>query len=116
MELPTIVVAALTVVSPLLTSVFTRVSMTSAQKNNVAVAVSFVIAAVYVIMSGGVHDLTNVAEIAGVLPAVFTLQQLVFQNLLRGLSDKVEARVGVKDPAPAALPSAPGPDGAGVIG
>lgn len=102
--LPTIVVAVLTVVSPLLTSVFTHVGMDSTTKKNIAVAVSFVIAAVYVVMSGGVKDLTNLAEIASAVPLIFTIQQLIFGNLLKSLSDSIEAKVGVKGkaaPAPA---------------
>jgi hypothetical protein len=103
--LPTVIAAVLTFVSPLLTSLFTHVQMSSAAKNNVAVAVSFVIAAGYVVATGGAKvDLANLAELLPVLGTVYTLQQLVFGNLLRGLSDKIEAKAGVTRPAPAADP------------
>lgn len=103
--LPVALTVVLTVVSPLLTALFTHVNMSSAAKNNVAVAVSFVVAGAYVAMSGGVHDLTNLAEVLGVLPSVYTVQQLVFANLLGKLSAKIEAKVGVQPPvvAPAAV-------------
>jgi drug/metabolite transporter (DMT)-like permease len=104
--LPTVVAAVLTFVSPLLTALFTHVQMDSTAKKNVAFGVSLVIAAVYVVMSGGVKDLSNLAEIAGAAMPVFTLQQLIFGNLLRGISDKIEAKAGVTRPAvaPAVAP------------
>lgn len=99
--LPTVLVAVLTVVSPLITALFTHVQMDSTAKKNVAFGVSLVIAAIYVVATGGIHDLTNLAEIAGAAPIIFTLQQLIFGNLLKSVSDSIETKVGVKAPAPA---------------
>lgn len=103
--LPTVIVGVLTVVSPLLTALFTHVGMDSTAKKNVAFGVSLVIAAVYVVMSQGIHDLTNLAEIAGAAPIIFTLQQLIFGNLLNSLSSVIEQKAGVKAPAPAVAPT-----------
>jgi drug/metabolite transporter (DMT)-like permease len=99
--LPAVLVTVLTVLSPIITAFFTHVQMDSTAKKNIAFAVSFVVAAVYVWMTGGIHDLTNVAEIAAAAPIIFTLQQLIFGNLLQRISSTVEAKVGVKPPAPA---------------
>lgn len=111
-QLPAILVTVLTVLSPIITSVFTHVQMDSTAKKNIAFAVSFVIAGAYEVMTGGIKDLTNLAEIAAAVPVIFTLQQLVFGAMLKSVSDVVEAKVGVQPKAAAAAvagPAAAGP-------
>lgn len=110
-QLPAILVTVLTVLSPIITSVFTHVQMDQTVKKNIAFAVSFVIAGAYEVMTGGIKDLTNLAEIAAAVPVIFTLQQLVFGAMLKSVSDVVEAKVGVQPKAAAAAvaPAAAGP-------
>lgn len=94
-ELPVIITAILTIVSPLLTAIFTRVEMSGTTKNNIAVGVSFLIAGVYVVLNGGVQDWSDMTAVLSVVPVVYTVQQLIFANLMKGLAVKVEGKVGV---------------------
>lgn len=96
--LPVLVTAILTILSPILTAIFTKVSMSGVTKNNISLAVSFVIAGVYVVMTSGIEDWSDMSAVVGILPVVYTMQQVVFNNLLKGVSGKVEEKVGVKDP------------------
>lgn len=99
--LPVLVTAILTILSPILTAIFTKVSMSSTTKNNIALVVSFVIAGVYTVMTSGVTDWSDLGTLVGVLPVVYTMQQVIFNNLLKSVSTKVEEKVGVKEHPPA---------------
>jgi hypothetical protein len=93
-----IVTAAVVVVSPLLTSVFTHTGMTSRTKNTIAMIVSLVIAVVYEVLTGGIADWTNILI---AFPVVYGLQQAVYNTLLKALATSVEATVGVAPKADA---------------
>lgn len=93
--LPTVIVAVLTLVSPLLTALFTKVSMSPKVKNAVAVVVSALIAGAYVYMTGGFEGVESFAVPLGV---VYGLQQVIYNQFLRKTVAKVEADIGpVKD-------------------
>lgn len=87
-----IVTAAIVVLSPLLTSVFTHTGMTSRTKNTIAMAVSLVIAVAYEAVTGGISDWTNILY---AFPVVYGLQQAVYNTLLKAIATNVEATVGV---------------------
>lgn len=92
--LPTIVTAVLAIASPLLTAIFTKVTTTPVTKNNIALAVSFVIAAVYVVMTAGIQDWNDLTQIMSVLPVIYVMQQTSFRVLVRDWTKEVEATVG----------------------
>ena len=86
---PALIIAAVTIASPILTSVFTQVNWSSTAKRGVAFGVSAVIDLVYLITSG---NITNLADIAVTIPAVFGLQQIAYQLLMANtsLATKIE--------------------------
>lgn len=88
MTLPSVIAALVTFLSPLLVALFNRVGWSAAVKNAVAFGVALVIAVVYLIVTGGITDWSNVAGAIGI---IYTLQQLIFNYLLEGISSKVEA-------------------------
>jgi hypothetical protein len=87
-----IVAAAVVVVSPLLTSVFTHTGMTSRTKNSIAMIVSLAIAVVYEVATGGISDWSNLLI---AFPVVYGLQQAVYNTLLKAIATNVEANVGL---------------------
>jgi hypothetical protein len=90
--IPAVLLALITVISPLLTAVAVQSKWSSKVKNGVAFGVAFVIALVYLILTGGIADWSDVVT---VIPAVYGLQQLVYMTLLKELSTKVEAATSV---------------------
>jgi UPF0716 family protein affecting phage T7 exclusion len=88
--LPEIILALVTVLSPLLTAVATRANWSSKTKNAVAAGVSIVIAVVYLVLTGGISDWSNIVL---VIPAVYGVQQLVYNQFLKNLSKEIEVTV-----------------------
>lgn len=84
---PALIIAAITILSPILTSVFTQVTWSSKAKRGVAFGVAAVIAAVYLIVSG---EFTNWTDIPLAVSAVFGLQQITYHALLKNVAIKVE--------------------------
>lgn len=84
---PALIIAAVTIVSPILTSIFTQVNWSSNTKRGVAFGVSALIAAVYLVTSG---EFTNWADIPLAVSAVYGLQQITYQTLLKNLAQKIE--------------------------
>lgn len=91
--IPEILLALITVLSPLISAVAIQSKWNDKTKNAVAFGVSLVIAVGYLVLTGGITDWSNIP--AAVL-AVYGLQQLVYMQLLRQLSKKVEAATSVK--------------------
>lgn len=88
--LSAVVLAIITVISPLFVAVATRYSWSSKTKNSVAALVALIIALGYLVMTGGITDWSNVVTI---IPAVYGLQQLVYQQFLKEVSSTVEISV-----------------------
>lgn len=99
---PALIIAAVTIASPILTSVFTQVNWSSNAKRGVAFGVSAVIALVYLITSGGI---TNFADIAVTIPAVYGLQQITYQLLMAktNIGTKIEMVTPIGASAKAAV-------------
>lgn len=92
--LPTIVTAALALLSPLGTAIFTKTGTSPVTKNNVAVGVSFAVAIVYVVLNNGVTDWNDLNQIVAALPPIYLLQQLSYKFLIKDWTKAVEANVG----------------------
>lgn len=91
--IPEILLALITVVSPLISAIAIQSKWDDKVKNAVAFGVSLLIAVGYLILTGGIADWSNVP--AAVL-TVYGLQQLVYMQFMRQLSKKVEAATSVK--------------------
>lgn len=88
--LSAVILALITIISPLFVAVATRYSWSSKTKNAVAAIVALVIALGYLVMTGGITDWTNVVTI---IPAVYGLQQLVYTQFLKEASAHVQITV-----------------------
>lgn len=89
--LPEILLVAISFFSPYLTAFFTRAGMSSKVKNWIAFGIAAVIAAGYVLMTGGITDWTDLNALA----IVFAIQQLAYRQILAKSVTNVEASVGV---------------------
>lgn len=92
--LPSALIGALTLFSPLITAVFTRPSMSPKVKSVLAIVIAFLIAAGWVVMNGGV---TKWQDIFVAAPVVYGLEQAVYNHLFGKWANTVEAKVGVTD-------------------
>lgn len=92
--IPTALALVLTIVSPLIAALFTKVTMTSRTKNLVALGVSVVIAVGWVLLNGGF----NGVDIALALGSVYGLQQLIYNQILKDTAKEIEANYGVTAP------------------
>lgn len=92
--LPVLVTAALSLLSPLGTAIFTKTGTSPVTKNNIALGVSFAVAVVYVVLNSGITDWNDLNQIVAVLPVVYALQQLSFKFLIKDWTKAVEANVG----------------------
>lgn len=89
-----LLLAVVAVISPILVAIFTKVNMSSKAKTTVAIVVSFIIAAGYLLFSG---QITDWSELVFVVPAVFGVQQIVFKLLLTNVSREIEKNVGLTE-------------------
>lgn len=89
--LPEILLVAISFFSPYLTAFFTKAGMSSKVKNWIAFGIAAVIAAGYVLMTGGITDWTDLNALA----IVFAIQQLAYRQILAKSVTNVEASVGV---------------------
>lgn len=87
MELPIILTIVFTLLSPFVTAFFNRVQWSSETKNLVAIAVSVAIAIIYVLMTGGIADWSQLAVVA---PVIYSLQQVIYQFFVKGVAKKIE--------------------------
>lgn len=90
--LPELLLAAVTVVTPIFNAIAIQSKWDSKTKNAVAFGVSLLLSAVYLFFTGGFADLS---DIPGVVLAVYGLQQLVYKQFLQNLTKKIEAATDV---------------------
>jgi hypothetical protein len=103
MEIPFILTIVFTFLSPFVNAYITRVTWSSETKNLVAIAVSALIAVGYLLMTGGIADWS---QLGVVIPAVYGLQQAIYQFILKVPATKFEAatRTGAVIVSPAETP------------
>lgn len=85
---PELILAAITILTPLVSAVAIQSKWDPKMKNAVAFGISLVLAVGYLLLTGGIADWTDVP--AAVL-AVYGLQQLVYKQFLHELSKRIEA-------------------------
>jgi len=78
----------LTFLSPFLSAYIQKVNWSPKTKTLLALAMSLLIAVAYLAMTGTIADWS---QLAVVIPAVYGLQQLVFQFFLKNIATKFEA-------------------------
>lgn len=86
--LPLALATVLTLISPFINAAVQKVTWSPQTKTLVAIGVSLLIAVAYLALTGGIADWT---QLAVVVPAVYTVQQLVFQFLVKNIATKFEA-------------------------
>lgn len=91
--LPEIILAAITVLSPILAAIANQSKWDSKVKNAVAFGIALVIAVLYLVFTGAIADWSDIPT---VVLAVYGLQQLVYKQFLTELSKRVEAVTSVK--------------------
>lgn len=88
MELALPLTLVLTFISPFLSAYIQKVDWSPKTKTLLALALSLVIAVIYLVMTGTIADWS---QLAVVIPAVYGVQQLVFQFFLKNIATKFEA-------------------------
>lgn len=91
--LPELLLAAITVISPIFTAIANQSKWSPKTKNMVAFVVSIILAVIYLAFTGGLTDLN---DLPGTVLAVYGLQQLVYKQFMQELAKKVEAVTSVK--------------------
>lgn len=91
--LPELLLAAVTVITPILAALINQSKWDSKVKNGVAFGVATVLAVVYLLMTGQLTDLTDIPT---TVLTVYGLQQIVYKTLLEKLSKEIEAATSVK--------------------
>lgn len=95
-QLPVALVGLMTLISPYITAFFTRASMSPKAKHGIAIAVSAVIAIVYVVLNGGVDSWEKLFV---AVPVVYGVGQALYGLLMRDSAKVVEATKGLTDAA-----------------
>lgn len=90
---PSVFALLFTLLSPYVTAIFTKVSMSSEVKNLIASGVSLVVAVLYVFFTGGFSDPSNLVIALGL---VYSLQQFSYNQFMKKSVTSVEANVGLK--------------------
>lgn len=88
MELAIPLTLVLTFFSPFLSAYIQKVDWSPKTKTLLAMALSLVIAVLYLFMTGGIADWT---QLAVVIPAVYGVQQGVYAFFLKNIATKFEA-------------------------
>lgn len=103
MEIPFIITIVITFFSPFVNAYINKVTWSPETKNLVAIAVSALIAVGYLLMTGGIADWS---QLGVVIPAVYGLQQVVYNFILKVPATQFEAatRTGSVIVSPAATP------------
>lgn len=86
--LPITITATLAIFSPFVNAYINKVDWSPQTKTVVAMAVSLVIAILYLAFSGMIGDWSQLAVVA---PMVYSLQQLIYQFFLKNIATKFEA-------------------------
>jgi hypothetical protein len=88
MEIPIVLVIIVTFFSPYVNAYIQKVTWSSQTKNLIALTVSAVIALGYLFLTGGIGDWS---QISIWVPAVYGLQQAVYNFILKNSASKFEA-------------------------
>lgn len=88
MEIPIVLVIVITFFSPYVNAYIQKVTWSTQAKNLIAITVSAVIALGYLFFTGGIGDWS---QISIWIPAVYGLQQAVYNFILRSSASKFEA-------------------------
>lgn len=88
MELALPLTLVLTFLSPFLSAYIQNVDWSPKTKTLLAMALSLLIAVLYLVMTGGIADWS---QLAVVVPAVYGVQQAIFQFFLKNIATKFEA-------------------------
>ena len=88
MVLPTVLAIIITFFSPYVNAYLQRVTWSSQTKNLLALTVSAVIAILYLIVTGGIADWS---QLGVVVPAVYGLQQAAYNFILKNSASRFEA-------------------------
>lgn len=88
MELALPLTLVLTFLSPFISAYIQNVDWSPKTKTLLAMALSLLIAVLYLVMTGGIGDWS---QIGLVIPAVFGVQQAIFQFFLKNIATKFEA-------------------------
>lgn len=89
---PEIITAIAVVISPFITALFLKTTMSSTTKNWIAVGVSAVIAIGYVFLSGGFSDPTDLAVPLGL---AYGIGQFLYNSIMKKPATKIEANYGL---------------------
>ena len=90
---PELLLAAITVLTPILAAIANQSQWSPKVKNGVAFGISALLAVAYMFFNGGFAD---VSDLPAVILAVYGLQQLVYKQFLEKLSKQIEAATDVK--------------------
>lgn len=90
---PALIIAAVTILSPILAAVLNQPQWSPKVKVAIPFVVSVVLAVVYLVATGGVKDWFDLPVAIG---SVYGLQQLAYALLLKGIASKVEVATSVK--------------------
>lgn len=91
--LPELLLAAVTVITPILAAIINQSKWSPQVKNGVAFGIALVLALVYLLATGQLTDLTDVP---GTVLTVYGLQQLVYKTLMEKLTKEIEAATSVQ--------------------
>lgn len=92
--IPVVLTILFTFLSPFVTAYFNRVQWSAETKTLTAIVVSAVIAVLYLLMTGGIGDWS---QLAVVVPAIFGLQQAIFRYFVTGPVKELEIATTSKD-------------------
>lgn len=92
--LPAVITGVLAILSPFITALFTKSSMKSETKGLVGIAVSIVVAVVWVLLTGGFAVVAGPEDLAIPIGVIFGIQQAVYNQFFKDLAKDVEANVG----------------------
>lgn len=93
-QLPVALVGLMTLLSPYITALFTKTSMSPKAKQVVALVVSALISVVWVLLNGGVDSWQKFFV---AVPVIFGIGQALYGLLLKDSVKIVEATQGIKD-------------------
>ncbi len=85
---PELLLAAITVLTPIITAIANQSKWSSKVKNGVAFGISALLAVAYLFFTGALTDLN---DLPATILAVYGLQQLVYKQFMSELTKKIEA-------------------------
>ena len=90
---PELLLAAITVMTPILAAIANQSKWSSKTKNAVAFGISALLAIAYLFFTGALADLI---DLPATILAVYGLQQLVYKQFMEKLSKEIEAATSVE--------------------